>query len=228
MKIENIICQKSVANTIYLFDFDGLLVDTEKLHYMAYQQLCHRRGGELCWDFSRFCKEAHGKAGGVWEGIARECPQVFSNGVTREVLYEEKKAIYVELLRSTPLELMPGAAELLQFLADKDAKRAVVTNSPKAHIDIICEALPLLKTIPLWVTREDYLHPKPAPDGYLLAIEKLTGGEKCDAEIIGFEDSLKGLKSLLAAGSKGVLVCPSGHEHLSEALSLGAIHLESL
>ena len=92
LKIENLIQEENVQNTIYLFDFDGLLVDTEKFHYIAYQELCRRRGGELHWEFSRFCKEAHGKAGGVWEGIARECPQVF-NGVTRETLYEEKKAI---------------------------------------------------------------------------------------------------------------------------------------
>lgn len=215
---------------IFLFDFDGLLVDTEKLHFTAYQELCRSKGGELLWDFPRFCREAHGKAMGVWEGIARECPVVFSHGLSREALYEEKKEIYLDLLRNASFALMPGAESLLQALQERGAKRAVVTNSPRAHIELIKEALPLLKSIPLWVTREDYINPKPSPEGYLLAIQKLSQelGSAAQSKIIGFEDSLKGVKALLAAGATGVLVCPSNHEHLTEALSLGAVHQESL
>ena len=36
---------------LFLFDLDGLLVDTEKLHFEAYKRLCSRFGYELAWDF---------------------------------------------------------------------------------------------------------------------------------------------------------------------------------
>ncbi len=210
---------------LFLFDFDGLLVDTEPLHYAAYAELCRRHGCELGWDFERFCLEAHRKAMGVWDGLKREFPSMFEMAPHIEALYEEKKKIYIELLKTSRLQLMEGATELLQALEVRGAKRAVVTNSPKAHIEIIKAFLPVLHSIPLWITREDYAQPKPSPEGYLKAIEKLG---KFGDRIIGFEDTLKGLKALLAAGVETVLVCPAQSEHVAEGIALGAKHCENL
>jgi beta-phosphoglucomutase len=210
---------------LFLFDFDGLLVDTEPLHYASYAELCRRYGCEMKWDFRRFCKEAHSKAMGIWDALSREFPEIFEREPRREVLYEEKKMLYVELLKKSRLELMEGAAPLLTALAAAGTKHAVVTNSPRDHIEIIKESLPLLKSIPLWVTREDYVHPKPSPEGYLKAIEILAEpGDK----IIGFEDTLKGLKALLASGVESILVCPAQSEQVKECIALGAKHFESL
>lgn len=208
---------------LILLDFDGLLVDTERYHFAAYSELCRKRGFELTWDFSHFCVEAHGKAGGVWDGLAREFPQIFIDEPRKEVLYDEKKQIYIDILKNSELEFMEGAAEFLEMINAMGKKHAVVTNSPRAHIDVIKESLPLLKTIPLWVTREDYAQPKPSPEGYLKAMATLGEGRA-----IGFEDTLKGLKALLAAGVDGVLVCPADHKHVPEGVSLGARHFTSL
>ncbi len=207
---------------IILLDFDGLLVDTERYHFAAYSALCRKRGFELSWDFPHFCVEAHAKAGGIWNGLSREFPQMFIDE-NRDVLYEEKKQIYVDILKNSRLEFMRGAAEFLEMVHAMGKKRAVVTNSPRAHIDVIKESLPLLKSVPLWVTREDYIQPKPSPEGYLKAIAALGKGRA-----IGFEDTLKGLKALLAAGADGVLVCPADHPHAPEGVSLGARHFTSL
>lgn len=210
---------------LFLFDFDGLLVDTEQVHFASYREICARYGYALPWDFEQFCKEAHQVAMGVWLGIGREFPEMFTSERTKEALYEEKKQIYVEMLQETRLELMPGAESLLSLLENQALKRAVVTNSPKEHIDIIKQLLPVLQTIPHWVTREQYTLAKPSPEGYLKAIEMLASpGDK----IIGFEDSFKGLKALLAAGVDAVLVCPEGLSHVAPSCALGAKHFPSL
>lgn len=209
---------------LFLFDFDGLLVDTEKMHYASYVELCRRHGFELKWDFRRFCREAHGKAMGIWEALGKEFPQIYAKD-SKEVLYEEKKEIYVELLRGSSLELMEGAHPLLKALANSGIARAVVTNSPRSHIEIIKESLPILQTIPVWITREEYVHPKPAPDGYLKAIAKLASPND---RIIGFEDTLKGLRALLAAGVESILICPKELDHVQESVLLGAQHFEKL
>ena len=211
---------------LFLFDFDGLLVDTERLHYAAYKELCRRHGCELKWDFERFCQEAHRKAMGVWDGLKREFPSMFESGQDVGVFYEEKKLIYVDLLKTSPLELMPGALELLRALEACGAKRAVVTNSPKEHVELIKVSLPILQSIPLWITREDYAQPKPSPEGYLKAIESL--GKNPNDRIIGFEDTLKGLKALLAAGAESFLVCPAESGHVAEGVALGAKHRTNL
>ncbi len=211
--------------SFFLFDFDGLLVDTEPLHYAAYMEMSRRRGFPLPWDFERFCKEAHSKNSGFFDGLEKEHPTLFSSGLSKEILYEEKKKLYVELLKSSPLSLVEGIEAVLKDLEQKGSKRAVVTNSPRVQIELIWSKIPLLKTIPLWITREDYAQPKPAPDGYLEAMKRLhVQGEKG----VGFEDSARGILSLLRAGVDAVLVCPPSYAGIAECQQLGASHIERL
>jgi HAD superfamily hydrolase (TIGR01509 family) len=162
---------------------------------------------------------------GVVEALANEFPHLFEGESFKEFFYEEKKKLYVELLKKSRLEFMEGAAHLLTALDKRGAKRAVVTNSPRAHIKIVKDSLPLLRSIPVWITREDYANPKPSPEGYLKAIEYLAEfGDK----IIGFEDSLKGFKALLSAGVDSILICSSQSAHVKECVLLGGKHFESL
>jgi beta-phosphoglucomutase len=210
---------------LFLFDFDGLLVDTEPLHYAAYMEMSRQRGCPLQWDFKQFCTEAHGKAMGFFDGMQREYPDVFKTGPSMHQLYEEKKRIYNALLHTMPLQMMEGAEALIEALDASQIKRAVVTNSPRAQIELIKMKIPTLQKIPLWVTREDYAKPKPSPEGYLLAIETL---KRPGDRVIGFEDTLKGLKALVASGAEAVLVCSKDQDHEVEGRSLGAKHFEKL
>lgn len=208
-----------------LFDFDGLLVDTEPLHYAAYMRMCTRRGYSLGWSFEKFCQVAHAKASGFFEALRSECPSLFASGVSEQVLYEEKTRAYVELLKAEPFALMPGVEALLDRVHALKKPCAVVTNSPRAQIALIQSRLPFLERIPLWITREDYTHPKPSPEGYELAISQLGCAGKRG---VGFEDTLKGLKALIGAGVDAVLVCPPSYAGVAEALQLGASHSDTL
>ena len=201
-----------------LFDFDGLLVDTEPLHFAAYKEMCLRNQVALDWDFTRFCTEAHGSANGIWKIFQREFPQLFARS-SQDVLYLEKKEIYQELLQKSSLNLMPGVKALLQALAKSNALSAVVTNSTRSQIELIRKALPILDVIPLWITREDYMLAKPAPDGYLLAIEKL--GKK--KRIVGFEDTIKGIQALQSAKVDAVLVASKVPEETKGFIYLNRI-----
>ncbi|MES2345404.1 MAG: HAD family phosphatase [Chlamydiota bacterium] len=190
---------------LFLFDFDGLLVDTERLHYQAYLFLCYNHGFELGWDFERYCKIAHSDAHALRKALYNEFPDLLKEQPDFRVLYEEKKRIYIEILKERTLELMPGAAELLTALAGAGIRRIIATHSPKEQIDIIRAKQPLLLSIPDVITREDYENPKPAPDAYLTAIAKVS---KPGDRIIGFEDSLRGLTALQATPALPVLIAP--------------------
>lgn len=211
------------AYDIILFDFDGLLVDTEPLHFLAYKEMCFRNGVYLDWDFTRFCKEAHASAWGIWKAFQKEFP-LLSKNKSIEVLYHEKKEIYQDLLQTMSPKLMPGVRALLYALATSPILSAVVTNSTASQIEPIRKELSLLNVIPLWLTREDYKLPKPAPDGYLQAIEKLGKKER----VIGFEDTLKGIHALQAAGVEAVLVTPTCPEETTGFIHLNRIDLISL
>ena len=188
---------------LFLFDLDGLLVNTEELHYGAYKRMLKQRGYTLPWDFIKYFGIAQQDAEAPKRHIYAEFPELYKSEPDWSVLYAEKKQAYLDLLQSEAAPLMPGVEELLGLLEQKNVKRAVVTHSAKALVDALCKKNPTLRTIPHWITREDYAMPKPAPDGYLKAIRDFA--EPGD-RVIGFEDSSRGLRSLMATPATPILV----------------------
>ncbi len=207
---------------LFLFDFDGLLVNTEHLHLQAYENMLAQRGYRLGWSFSRFCELAHLNATAVREAIYSQFPDLEPQW---EILYQEKKEAYLNLLQSGKVELMPGVERLLKELDAARIRRCVVTNALFDQTRLIRSQIPLLQTIPHWVTREEYEKPKPHPECYLRAIQLY--GAKGD-RIIGFEDSLRGLEALRNTPAFPVLICPKHHPLLEIATSGEAVHFESL
>jgi beta-phosphoglucomutase len=199
---------------LFLFDFDGLLVNTEELHCEAYRQMCKQRGYNLDWSLFEFFEVAHFASTDLRDSIYRKFPELQKEEPRWEVLYSEKKQCYEELLEKGDLFLMPGVEEVLIALEKANKRRCVVTNSTKLQVDLIKEKLPLLQTIPVWFTRENYREPKPHPEGYLKAIGEL--GQPSD-KVIGFEDSTKGFQALKDAGvPTTLLIGPSDHPQMKE------------
>ena len=188
---------------LFLFDFDGLLVNTEKLHHQAYTKMCADRGFDLNWTFPRYCKAAHYSATALEEQIYAQFPQLQADEPSWQVLYEEKKKNYMDLLLSGQVELMPGVEKLLLELDKTSIKRCVVTHSLSDLVSVIRQQNSILNTIPHWITREDYVEPKPASDGYIEAIKRYAAeGDS----VVGFEDSPRGMQSLLGTRALPVMV----------------------
>lgn len=202
---------------LFLFDLDGLLVDTERLHYQAYINMCAGRGYHLPWSFQRYSEAAHHESTGLRDQIYAEFPALQAQEPDWQVLYAEKKQMFMELLEKGAVPLMEGVKELLLALQKANIKRCVVTHSPSQLIRTIRNQNPILDTIPHWITREDYTHPKPHPECYQIAIGRM--GEPHD-RIIGFEDSPRGLNALLETEAKPVLICPPDSTYLKNLLSL--------
>lgn len=207
---------------LFLFDFDGLLVNTEHLHFQAYRDMLAKEGFTLNWTFAEFCQVAHLNAVALKEALYAHFPQLNPNW---SALYEEKKRAYLELLMQGKVELMPGAKELLQALEEAKIRRCVVTNSLREQIDMLRGQIPVLQTIPHWITREDYSRAKPDPDGYVRAIE-LYG--KAGDRIIGFEDSVRGIQALKQTPALPVLICQEHHPLLERATEGQVLHFNSL
>lgn len=210
---------------LFLFDFDGLLVNTEELHFAAYCEMCKARGFTLDWDLNTFFKSAHTSATALKDNIYHKFPDLYLQEPRWEVLYEEKKIAYQKLLRKGGVKLLPGVEILLQALDVAKIRRCVVTNSPKIQVEAIKDQLPVLKTIAHWITREDYHKPKPDPEPYLKGIEMM--GQDMD-RIVGFEDSIRGLTALIGAGIKdAILICPADHPQMKNRLPEGVRHFTS-
>lgn len=200
---------------LFLFDFDGLLVDTEQLHHLAYIEMCKQRGFTLPWSFEKYSSIAHHSSEALKQQIYAEFPALFKQESDWRILYKEKSAFFFDFLLQGNIALMPGVEKLLIALDQKNIKRCVVTHSALKLIEKIKSHQAILNSIPYWITREDYLNPKPDPECYQLAIKKYGSG--CD-RIIGFEDSPRGLSALLGTSAKPVLVCPPHYGYIEETL----------
>jgi len=210
---------------LFLFDFDGLLVNTEELHFQAYQNMCLGRGFTLPWTFSQYCSIAHYSAQGLREKIYAEFPKLYQAEPNWDTLYLEKKYWIEKLLKEGAVKLMPGATSLLQELQARPITSCVVTHSPLEQISLIVEQHPLLNTISHWITRKDYMQPKPHPECYMKAIE-LYGGK--DKAIIGFEDTPRGLQALKQTQALPIWVSQVPYPEIQPWQELGMIHAHSL
>lgn len=210
---------------LYLLDLDGLLVNTEQLHYEAYVHMCETRGFHLDLSFAEYCEIAHRSAEGIQQYIYTKFPKLYAQEPRWAVLYAEKKAAYMKLLQTRPIDLMPGASELLYALAKVDVKRCVVTHSAADLAASLCAYHPALKTVPYWLTRESYRNPKPDPECYQKAI---TFFAEPGEAVIGLEDSPRGLEALAGTRADRVLISASEESCLPIGGLHGALHFSSL
>jgi beta-phosphoglucomutase len=213
---------------LFLFDLDGLLVNTEELHYSAYKQALAVRGMTLEWDFTTYCNIAHYSAEGLKENITRQFPRLKEQGPAAwELLYAEKKKRMIALLSEGAVHPMPGVAELLENLQAASIPGCVVTHSDDELVAIIRQKNPVLNTIPYWITREHYSRPKPDPECYQQAIERYG---KSGDRIIGFEDTPRGIQALLgttATHVQSVLVCAAKYPEIPFLIAKGVLHYPS-
>lgn len=209
---------------LFLFDFDGLLVNTEELHFLAYKMMCKNRGFDLDWTFERYCQSAHYSADVLKNELYEKFPLLKEMEPSWDKLYGEKKQIIVDLLKMGHAELMPGVEKLLLSLNEANINRVVVTHSPIELIEAVRENHPILKTIPNWITRHDYHLPKPNSECYLKAISLY--GEGVD-EIIGFEDTPRGMQALLGTRANPVLICKAPYPEIPSFIERGVKHFPS-
>lgn len=187
--------------------------------------MCADRGVNLDWDFNHYCQHAHYDPEALRKHIYSNFPQLHSQEPNWSILYAEKKSALCSLVREGSIHLMPGAKTLLQTLQEAHIARCVVTHSPEDLVQLIRRQNPILDTIPHWITREHYSHPKPHPECYLKAIEKLA---KPTDKVIGFEDTPRGVRALMGTRAQPVLICQAQYPEIPTFVQSGVLHFPTL
>lgn len=181
-----------------LWDNDGVLVDTEPLFFRATREVLAPYGVDLREDVYVDFVLRHGRS--LFDLIAER-------GVGREEIVRSRAvrdARYMDLLREG-VSVLEGVRESLAALAGR-IPMAIVTSSGREHFERLHEPLGLLDYFDFVLADGDYAHPKPHPEPYLAAAERL---ELDPAECLVVEDSERGLRAAVAAGMR-CLVIPSG------------------
>ena len=177
------------------WDNDGVLVDTERLYFLATQQVLATVGITLTKE--QYVELFMVQSGGAWQLAA---DQGISPGDI-ETLRQARNDLYSSLLREMPLTVA-GVQEVLETL-HKTYVMGIVTSSRSDHFALIHQRTGFLPYFQFVLTAGDYSRSKPDPDPYLRAIER-SGVQRDECLVI--EDSERGLIAATAAGIRCIIV----------------------
>lgn len=174
------------------WDFNGVIVDDEILHYRAFALALAPRGVNLSRD--EYWKKylAHDDKGAL-EAMATDYPSELA-GHSLQALHREKIAHYKELAGAKP-PVFPGAIEAIKRHARYPM--VIVSGARREEIETSLEAAGISHLFRGIVASEDVRESKPDPEPYLRGIEMLG---LAAGEVVAVEDSVGGIESAKAAG----------------------------
>jgi HAD superfamily hydrolase (TIGR01509 family) len=186
-----------------VFDFDGVIADSESLHFKGYRDVLVDEGVVLTQ--SEYLSRYLGYDDvGAFEAIAVDKGRRWSSPQIAGMV--AKKALRLEILAHDHSLLFPGAAAAIVRLSAA-CPLAIASGALRVEIERTLRQEGLSRYFVTVVGADDVPASKPAPDPYLKAIRSLAGGaDPLAAEYVAIEDSRWGLESARAAGLKTVAV----------------------
>lgn len=151
-----------------IFDFDGTIVDTEKVYFETMRDITKERLNEnldkmdYIQNVSGTNEETSRKYYNERYNVSNEEYDKLEEEISRRIFENYHNA-----------EVLPGIAETMEYLYSKGIKMAIASNGKEEHIRTGLKKKGFEKYISAIATKEEVENPKPAPDIYLLAANKL-------------------------------------------------------
>ncbi len=190
----------------FLFDMDGVIVDSNPAHKIALKQFCEKYGHHLSDEQLR--TRIYGRTNKDW------ITNVFGKLEAQQLkkYADEKEQLFRELYADT-IRAVDGLPDFLKQLDEQKLDRAIATSAPIENVDFTLEKTGLRKYFRTILDESFVERGKPDPEIYLKTAAAL--GYAPDHCIV-LEDSLSGVKSGKAAGCKVVGITTT---HTAEELS---------
>ncbi|MDA8428502.1 MAG: HAD family phosphatase [Geobacteraceae bacterium] len=204
-----------------IFDFDGVIVDTEPLHYEAFQRLLEPLGLGFSWE--EYIKTYMGFDD-------RDAFLEAFNDLERRMtplalqdLIDRKAVIFQEIIRGG-ISAYPGAVNLIRQIHNSGTPLAISSGALRSDIEPILETLGLADCFDVIVTAEDVAKSKPDPECYRLAHSRLNTFHSLNLaaqRVLAIEDTPAGIRAALGAGLQVLAVTNSyPAEQLSQATAI--------
>ena len=195
-----------------VFDFDGVIADSEPLHLRAFQQALSESGIELSPQeyFSRYLGYDDV---GAFEALARDRGIPMSDRQVASLV--ARKGVCLQQMLHEGSVLFPGAREFIREAAAA-VPIGIASGALRHEIDEIVEAAGVADLFSIIVASGDTPQSKPSPAPYVLAFERLrdaTGDALEPRRCVAIEDSRWGLQSAQGAGLRLVGVTNSYPAH---------------
>ena len=183
-----------------IFDFDGVIADTEQLHLEALQHVLTPRGVSLSVE-----EYESGYLGSTDHDLLIALAQDRSLAWTRaeiESIVQEKGVVFDGLLQRGSV-VFPSAIRLIGRLVESGATLAIASGAFRYEIEAILDSVNLRGAFPVIVGSGDYSAGKPAPAPFLEAARRV--GLPAESAVV-IEDTSWGLTSARAAGCATIAV----------------------
>ena len=198
-----------------IFDFDGVIADTERLHLDAYNQTFAAHAGQIGGELRISGEEYFG--GYIVFGDHEALFHMLgdhgrpTDGRLIRRLAAAKHEVFEQRLHAIA-DPLPGVREVLAWLEARNVPRAICSGARRSEIDLLLESFKLRHHFDVMVTIEDVRQGKPEPEGYKLAFDRLN--LEYDAELdreysLVIEDSAGGCAAARAAGLRVLGVATS-------------------
>lgn len=191
----------------FVFDMDGVIVDTNPYHKIALRQFAEKYGYFL--DEEGLIKKIYGRTNKEW------IPNLFGRAMSpKEVALfgEEKEKLFRDLYEKDIVEVS-GLTVFLQKATDLGIPMAIGTSAPRSNVDFVLQHTGIEKFFPVILDESHVTHGKPNPEIYLNCAAAL---KLPPAQCIVFEDSLSGVAAGKAAGCPVVGIATT---HTAEELT---------
>jgi len=188
-----------------IFDFDGVLADSEPLHFLAFRDVLATEGVVLT-EAAYYKRYLGYDDAGAFRMIGTDHERTWN---ARHVAdFVERKAVRMEALERGVSVLFPGAADVVRRAA-ATMPIAIASGALGHEIRRVLDREGLTNCFSAIVGAEDTPNSKPAPDPYLRAVALLNSNGERQLEprqCVAVEDSLWGLESARSAGLRTVAV----------------------
>lgn len=186
-----------MTKTAFIFDLDGVIVDTAKFHFLAWQKLAHKIGIE-------FSEKENEQLKGV--SRIKSLEKILSWGNKKlleeefQSLMAEKNQDYLSLVNQmTPDDILPGVKPFIDVL--KSRTHPVGLGSASKNAQTILKSVNYLDAFEVVVDGTKVSKAKPDPEVFLQAAKLLdTPPEQCFV----FEDSIAGIQAANAANMTSI------------------------
>ncbi len=187
-----------VSLAAVIFDFDGIVLDSETPEFESHRRIYERCGVGLTPD--EWCDHIGLWAEGHDERWITQLAERAPGAPSRDDYHAEKRRIFDEVV---PREPMRGIRDLLIALAEAGVPAAIASSAPARWVVPAVEGIGVRPLFGAIVTGDAVARRKPAPDLYLEAARRLGVDP---ARSIAIEDSGPGIAAARAAGMKTVVI----------------------
>jgi HAD superfamily hydrolase (TIGR01509 family) len=189
--------------TAVIFDMDGVLVDSEPLHFRTTNEVLAPRG-------ARIDEATYATCIGMTElAFFEKLVEMYALDDRATDLARERVTISLQAMAADPLPPTPGALECLIALRADGRRLALASSARRSQVDLVTDLLGLRRVLEATVSAEDAAAGKPAPDLFLEAARRLRI-EPADCLVV--EDAVLGVEAASAAGMASVALPPPGDE----------------